>query len=120
MCKIHKCFDTPQLYPMDMKRVDCPITVCEFAAGLHRPKFDPLVPDPPNLTKRSVKRNGEEIEVPFHERYMAGKRCYAGSWALRQSTDRKAPGRAAVVPRGGEAPAGGCSTVPHHEGPDPA
>jgi hypothetical protein len=89
-CKIHKCFDTPQLFPLDMKRVTCPITVCEFAAGLHRPKFDPLVPDPPNLTKRAVKRNGEEIEVPFHERYMAGKRCYAGSWALRQSTDRKA------------------------------
>jgi len=90
MCKIHKCFDTPQLYPMDMQRVDCPSTVCEFAAGLHRPKFDPLVTDPPNLTKRSVKRDGEEIEVPFHERYMAGKRCYAGSWALRQSTEPRA------------------------------
>ena len=52
---------------MDLQ-VDCPSTVCEFAAGLHRPKFDPLVTDPPNLTKRSVKRDGEEIEVPFHER----------------------------------------------------
>ena len=28
--------------------------------------------------------------VRFRRRYMAGKRCYAGSWALRQSTDRKA------------------------------
>merc|ERR1719271_1800633 len=35
-CKVYKCFVTPQLYSMDVQRVDCPHTVCEFAAGLHR------------------------------------------------------------------------------------
>jgi hypothetical protein len=89
-CRVHTCFESPQLFPDALQPVDCPVTVCEFAAGLERPSFDPRNQTEVDYDARTLDDEGNEIVVPAHERYAAGRACFPGSWALRQTPDREA------------------------------